>query len=321
MFIKVKPGMWVNTDRVNAVEINGNGEDATALLNMSNGGNLQISATALAHLLSMVEADSAVRLPGEQEAFDPSTLSPESVKHYNRWKAEKLTENCPPARPLTSRIAQALRDDFATGAPIERLMEFFKLNYFEVHEALDLLIAERVALEDPPMSGFYFHASHKPVKAAQTEVDLLITPDGMKNENFNTLTSAIRDGEFQCVECSAQSCPTCVTANACCKCNCPNFTPRAKGFFVTCPRCQSTDGEDNCAACGYPAPDTRVTSLAEQVIGEQLPLSKASSAEVIAAWEAEKGNADREARIKALRGRLLALGVELDMMLATKNCF
>lgn len=195
MLVKVDKNFYINTEHVRSVYFYGDKADIT--LSGDHGDHredINVSAIAAAHLLSLMEADSSAILPGEDNF---------------------LTENLKlkTTRPLTSRIAELLRDEFTQGASVEDLMSATDNQMFhEVYNAISDLLAERVAVSDPAQPLRYYHAQHRPGKPApETEAGAL-------------MVNALRQGELQCIECQHQSCATCVTANACCKCNQPAFT-------------------------------------------------------------------------------------------------
>lgn len=193
MLVKTDKGDYVNTDHVVRVFFLGNGD--ADIYTTGHAVNRRISATAATYLLEMMNAQSAVILPGEPGYVDP---------------------DAPSTQPLASRIAQLLRDELITGATIDQLMEIFHLDYYSIYTALDTLIAERTVVGPAQTDDTrYCHASHMP--QAQT----LVSPKIVDPLPFRQM---IREGKLQCCKCTHQGCNDCADNNACCRCNCPSFT-------------------------------------------------------------------------------------------------
>lgn len=231
MLVKVKPGIYVNTNYIARLtkDTKHLAVDSTDewILTQSIGNitsHLAVSSIAVAHLLSLMEADSSAILPGED--------------NFLTENRKTKTEN---ARPLTSRIAELLRDEYPQGASVEELTKKLNARYDKIYDAISDLLAERVAVFDPARPLRYYHYQHRPDKTApEPEINLLDLTTGLddifaaantarskleteNNANF-LMVNALRQGELQCIECQHQSCATCVTAKACCKCNQPAFT-------------------------------------------------------------------------------------------------
>lgn len=205
MLVKINKDHYVNTDHVIRVFFLGTTADVFTTSHDEYGScYFNVPAVAAAYLLEMMNAQSAIILPGEPGYADL---------------------NGPPENaPLTSRIAQLLRDELIEGASVDQLMEMFKLDYHLIRKAVDALLSEDVIVYGNNDTT-YHHATHKP--NAPQPVYPTEFPDPLPFRQM------IREGKLQCCECSHQGCNDCADSNACCRCNCPSFTALASEIFPT----------------------------------------------------------------------------------------
>lgn len=203
MLIKIKPGVFINPDHVVRIaqsvhdqELNTTTDDW--LITTTDGDRQTVSNAAAAYLLEIMEASQAVILPGEK-GFT-------SIQH----PASSIS-----SQPLTSRIAQLLRDTFVQGASVDMIAKDLNVNIYEVIAAIGKLVKERVAVY-PGTGEVYYHATHAPRSTPPTpEVDLAAFVQ------FDP--HLLEDGSLLCTSCEHVSCSRCITAKACCQCRQPNF--------------------------------------------------------------------------------------------------
>lgn len=209
MLVKVRSNLYVNTEHIRVIRIT---EDKAEIFY---GDKLQaeISVNAAAYLLDLAEANTAYIELSANENIIPTHAPDPFSQHV----------------ALRSRVAVLLRDEFTQGATLEDLTEALKEHYNKVYSAISDLLVERVVVFDPKEPLRYYHATHRPNKPVpERQVDLIEA-----SVNDAPFVAAMRAGELQCVECSHQSCATCVTASACCQCNQPAFTQYAPPGNVT----------------------------------------------------------------------------------------
>lgn len=181
MFVKIARDHFINTNNIEELyrlpnELTGN----SWIVITHTKSTLSITAEAAAHLLAVVEAQSAISFPGEPNYIDVSTMTPES-------------------QPLTSRIAQLLRDELPQGATMDILMDLLHADYHKIYAAVDTLLSERVAILGAFDGGksLIFHAIHKPQPSAieQEASDIATLFKSILDPSTEDEASASRPGE------------------------------------------------------------------------------------------------------------------------------
>ncbi len=152
MFFKVSdnPERHVNTDNLELIFFPA---PNTCQLEFRSGRSVKVHANTGRALLEFTEANASAL------DFDPDDNS-----------AQAGRPPAPASLPLTSRIAQQLRDGAPNGMAIMDLILTYDVPEGELIAALDSLVAERVVIfVDSPAPGKYYHASNAPGRNAAAE--------------------------------------------------------------------------------------------------------------------------------------------------------
>lgn len=145
MFFKVSdnPERYVNTDTIELVFFP---TANTCQLEFKSGRSVKIHESTGRALLEFSETNASAL------DFDP-----------NNSDAQFGRPPTPASLPLTSRIAQQLRDSAPNGMMLIDLVMTFETSDNELSTALDTLQAERVIVFiDTPSPGRYYHATNVP---------------------------------------------------------------------------------------------------------------------------------------------------------------
>lgn len=245
MLVKVNQGLYIKSDNVIAVELikeNGNYivSFADAIANSKSLDNplfsIAVTSAAAAFLLDLMDAQSAVQLPGDPGYVDSAT---------------------PSVQPLASRIAQLLRDTLTQGASSEEIATKTSTPTSLVAAALAALLQERVIVVTDKAEDrgiLYYHASHRPNKPTPApEADLITTSDN------NAYCQMLRTGAYSCKECMHVSCGECVTQEHCCQCRYP--------FFIL-NQSRANSALEDIAITPSPDPLTESASQEQRPVGE-----------------------------------------------------
>lgn len=198
MLVKIGPGVYVNSDHV----IRLSKKDGTWNLKQIETEPFAISAAAASYLMDNMETANAVILPGEDGYVDYS--DPAYVA----------------AQPLTSRVAQFLRDECVQGIRFSDLVKIFYYSDPEItdgkmHDALSVLIQDHVVVNIKPEGSelfFYFHALHVPAQSETSNLkpETSVTPTLDPSISTAPLVSSLEEGTESLIDLTnSDLCPNC----------------------------------------------------------------------------------------------------------------
>lgn len=160
MFIKVsdKPEQFINTDKIETLTF----FDNICQIVFLDGRAIKIKESAGRGILQFAESNDSLVDDDAPENFAALDGQPA--------RPGVLARRIPTAAPLTSRLAQFLRDNAPNGAALMDLVMEFEVEENQLSDAIQTLKAEKViTLDDRQIPSRYYHVSNAPGRNAAAE--------------------------------------------------------------------------------------------------------------------------------------------------------